>query len=333
MVQADVILLSMDRDSPQLADHPDLGRRLMLFAVIAITLLLGCVPASDSHSVPLAVWGRHGMDKGRFIRPRAIAIDSHDELFIADKTGMIQRFDRTGHFICSWRMPECRIGMPCGLGIANDGNLLVADTHYYRMLTFTPNGELLSDRTIGGQRGLEPGQFSLVTDVIQDPDGNYYISEYGENDRIQKFDRDRKFLLCFGSHGSEPGQFLRPQCLAFDSDGRLWVSDACNHRIQVFDVTATPPTVVKILGEEGTEPGKLRYPYGIAFGPDGNLYISEYGNHRIQKWTPDGQVLGVWGSVGKGPGQLDQPWGIAFDSLGELHVLDTLNHRVQRCKF
>jgi DNA-binding beta-propeller fold protein YncE len=298
-----------------------------------VATLAGCVPGHSVADQPLSVWGRRGWNRGRFVRPRAIAVGPGDDLFIADKTGLIQRFRRTGEFLNSWRMPECRIGMPCGLGISLDGNLLVADTHYHRVLTFTPEGQPLPQRTLGGQRGIEPGQFGLLTDVIQDRDGNYYVSEYGDNDRIQKLDPDGGFLCQFGSHGSEPGQFLRPQCLALDDQGLLWVTDACNHRIQVFDVSSDTPRAVHQLGHAGSKPGELRYPYGIALAPTGELYLSEYGNHRLQKWTREGEVLGVWGSVGREPGQLDQPWGIALDSIGELHVLDTLNHRVQRCRF
>jgi DNA-binding beta-propeller fold protein YncE len=38
-----------------------------------------------------------------------------------------------------------------------------------------------------------------------------------------------------GDEGSEPGAFLIPHGLAVDSRGMLYVVDAGNHRIQVFD--------------------------------------------------------------------------------------------------
>ena len=52
------------------------------------------------------------------------------------------------------------------------------------------------------------GEFQFVTDAAQDAEGNYYVAQYGEYDRIQKFSPEREFLLSWGEHGHEPGQFL-----------------------------------------------------------------------------------------------------------------------------
>ena len=116
---------------------------------------------------------------------------------------------------------------------------MVADTHYFRVLFYTPEGRLLEDQTIGGKYGFAPGEFTLVTDYAQDSQGNYYVSEYGEYDRIQKFSPQRKFLFQWGGHGNERGQFARPQDLAVDEHDHIWVADACNDRIQVFDATGS----------------------------------------------------------------------------------------------
>lgn len=300
----------------------------LLLGIVCTTL--GCLPAHVAPVDDVLVWGKRGLNKGRFQKPRAIAIDRNDHLFIADKTGYIQKFDRDGSFLKSWRIPDMQIGLPCGLSISNDGMLLVADTHYFRILTYTPDGMLIPERTIGGSPGTGPGQFGFVTDVVQDAAGNYFVSEYGDFDRIQKFDPQGKFVLQWGGHGSAAGEFLRPQSLAFDSQGRLWVADACNHRIQIFDLSGPIPKVDAILGGEGTELGKLRYPYSIAFDPQENVYVCEMGNHRIQHWRPDGRVIDSWGSAGRGSGEFNQPWAIALDSHASVHVLDTHNHRVQR---
>ena len=74
-----------------------------------------------------------------------------------------------------------------------------------------------------------------MTDAVQDSHGCYYVAEYGECDRIQKFTPTAQYLLQWGGRGREPGQFARPQSLAVDADDHVWVADACNHRIQVFD--------------------------------------------------------------------------------------------------
>lgn len=253
-----------------------------------------------------------------------MAIDEEDHLYIVDMTARIQVFDTEGHFLRGWQTPAHEAGKPTGLSFDRQGNLLVADTHYYRLLIYSPEGELL--KTLGGTAGQKPGEFGLLTDAVQDSCGHYYIAEYGEYDRIQKFDAEGNFILQWGGHGSKPGEFVRPQNLAIDRRDRIWVADAGNHRIQVFD---TEGELVSMWGAAGRELGQLYYPYDLILAEDDCLYVCEYGNHRIQKFTRDGRSLGAWGTNGRGPGQLHNPWALVRDRQGYLYVLDTNNHRVQ----
>ncbi|MFT7639872.1 MAG: sugar lactone lactonase YvrE [Pirellulaceae bacterium] len=278
------------------------------------------------------VWGQRGVTPGSFKKPRAMAIDADDNLYIVDMTARIQVFDRDGNFIRQWNTPASYNGRPSGLTMSRDGNLLVADTHYYQMLVYTPAGELLEKRTIGGTGGNGPGEFGFVTDAIEDSKGNYYIAEYGEFDRVQKFSPAGEYLLEFGGHGKEEGKFVRPQNITIDKNDHLWVADACNHRIQIFDVSLPTPKLVRVWGEPGRELGKMRYPYDLVLDDKGHVYVCEFGNHRIQKFTLDGKSLGAWGVPGREPGEIHQPWAIVRDSAGRIHVLDTYNHRVQRIR-
>lgn len=292
------------------------------FAVLLLCATSGCLSGESSEGV---VWGRRGLSDGRLQKPRAMALDEENHVYLVDMTARIQVFDTQGGFLRGWQTPEHEFGRPTGISIDRRGNVLVADTHYYRVLIYSPEGELL--RTVGGTPGPGPGEFGLVTDVVEDSHGNFYVSEYGDYDRIQKFDADWNFLLQWGGHGSQPGEFVRPQNLLVDEEDNLWVADACNHRIQIFD---SEGNLKKIWGEQGNLPGQLYYPYDLVFDHDGNLLIVEYANHRVQKFTRDGKPLGCWGTHGRQPGQLHNPWALVCDQQGWVHVLDTNNHRVQR---
>lgn len=260
-----------------------------------------------------------------------MTLDQHDELYIVDITGRIQVFDSEGSFKRGWRTPIIKQGKPTGLGIGTDGTLLVADTHYFRMLCYTREGTLLNQRTIGGVHGDGPGQFHFVTDVAQDRRGHYFIGQYGQVDRIQEFDPEGTFLRSWGNQGSAAGEFSRPQALTIDQHGFLWVADACNHRIQVFDVgDSKEPRLVDVWGVAGSAPGQLQYPYGIDFDIDGTLLIAEFGNHRVQRFSRTGEALEAIGKAGSDAGQFQSPWALAIDSRRRLFVLDTMNHRVQR---
>jgi len=317
-----------------------LSRRRILKAGVAgaCAVAAGCIGKHSPQSGKLEkVWGLAGSTPGRMFRPRAVAIDKDDLLYIVDMTPQIQVFTGDGVFVRGWQPPQFDRGRPSGLSFDNAGNLLVCDTHYYRVLVYTPQGELLESQTIGGTCGDGNGEFQFISDVAQDADGSFYVSQWGEYDRIQKLTAERKFLLSWGEHGHEPGQFLRPQKIVIDKSGLIWVTDACNHRVQVFDARGSQAKPVKCWGEQGHEAGRLNYPYDIlldeaalAGQSGGYVYLCEYGNHRVQKFTTDGQFVGSFGTNGRREGELDQPWGITRDSKQRMYVLDTYNHRVQR---
>jgi DNA-binding beta-propeller fold protein YncE len=302
--------------------------RLATLQGICALLLVAAAGCGGPSEQPEVLWGHRGVQNGDMVRPRAIAIDARDRLFIVDYTARIQSYDRDGNYLgVTWTTPDYRDGRPSGLSIARDGNLLVSDSHYHCFRIYNAEGK--EKRCFGGQGGTEPGQLGYVSDVVQDEDGYFYAAEFGENQRISKFDENGHFVACWGSPGSEPGQFARVRALALGPDGNLYAADACNHRIQVFTRTGQ---LVRYWGGPGAEPGQLSYPYDLAFNAAGQLYVVEYGNHRVQKFTTEGVSLGTWGGPGSAPGKLHCPWALAVDSKGRVHVVDSENHRVQRIR-
>jgi sugar lactone lactonase YvrE len=302
-------------------------RRRAVFAGLLIgASIVGCGGPS---ATPEVVWGRKGYQPGDIVRPRAIAIDPQDRLYIVDFTARIQVYDTDGKYLGpSWTTPDFRNGRPSGLSIDRDGHLIVSDSHYHCFRIYDTDGREL--RKLGGEAGPEPGHFSYVSDVVQDADGFYYVSEFSANERITKLGAEGQLVKCWGEKGTEPGQFNHVRALALGPDGLLYVADACNHRIQVF---TRDGTLERTWGEPGDGPGQLGYPFDLAFGQTGELYVAESGNHRVQKFTAAGQSLGTWGGPGRTPGQLHNPWALAVDSKGRVHVVDTENHRIQRIRF
>jgi len=302
------------------------GATLLFQGLLALSLVAHAGCDLKGRSQPDLVWGVHGIKAGHLYKPRAAAFDAQNNLFLADLTDRIQVFDRDGAYLRGWRTPEFNVDGPSGLTVDRYGRLLVADTHFYRVLVFSPSGELLFQ--IGdGVQGTTPGRFGYPTDVVIDRAGNFYVAEYGDNDRIQVFTPEGKWLRQWGGHGYEPGEFLKPRSLAIDENERLYVADSCNHRIQVFDKEGK---LLNAWGSRGDQAGQMCFPYDVAIGPDHALYVCEYGNHRVQKFSLDGQSLALWGSAGRGPGQLYNPYALAVDSRGYVSVADSNNHRVQR---
>jgi ABC-type Fe3+ transport system permease subunit/sugar lactone lactonase YvrE len=295
--------------------------RNLSVALVAMLLLAGC---GGGGARPDAIWCETGTGKGQVVYPRAIAYSPSDNtFFICDRLARIQQLDARGQFIREWRMPEWDTGKPVGLTVGPDGNLWVPDTHYHRVIVYTPDGREIRRF---GSFGKEPGQFVLPTDIAFDSDGLVYISEYGDNDRIQVFDQEGRILRQIGRFGPGDGEFSRPQGIAIVGD-LLYVTDSCNHRINVFK---TDGTFVRNFGTVGSELGQFRFPYGIDVDPKGRLVICEFGNNRIQLVDPQtGRGLAQWGGGGREPGQLAYPWAVAVDRDSRVVAVDAGNNRLQ----
>ena len=96
-------------------DRRDFGRLAVGGLIAAARRLLRRL---DRDSPPDKVWGKLGAGNGQFSKPRAIAIDANDQLYIVDMTARIQVFDADGKFIRAWQTPEHANGRPTGLTIS-----------------------------------------------------------------------------------------------------------------------------------------------------------------------------------------------------------------------
>ncbi|MCH2589183.1 MAG: hypothetical protein MK004_12030 [Planctomycetales bacterium] len=298
------------------------GRVFPRLTVAVVALLpVGCADSDSPQLVPRQVTRKSIPSAGSTIpAPRAVTTSPDNTLYLLDNAGRVLVFDRDGNSLRQWNMPESDVGNPEGICVLSDGNIAVADTHYHRVVVFDDVGHV--QRMIG-QEGQGDGDFFWPVAVIEDDRGHRFVSEYGGANRVQKFDRDWNHLLTFGGIGDQPGEFQRPSGMVWHA-GRLYIVDAFNDRIQVFDGDGQ---FVEILGTRD-ESGRLHYPYDIALGPDQNLWVIEYGAGRISRFSLEGDLLGRFGSTGSGPNQFGTPWGLAIDSKRRIWVADTRNHRL-----
>lgn len=294
-------------------------------AAAAVTLPAGCGSTADT--VPdaksvIATFGSVGLSDGLFYYPRSIAIAPNGKMFVDDRTGRIQRFSADGRFEKSWYTPEHKKGMPVGLCAAPDGKLFVADTHYSRILIYDQDGQIL--KTFG-EPGTEPGKLGLPTDLAIDKDGNIYISQMIEINRISKFDKDFNFIKDFGGPDAGEASLSRPTGLTIDKDNTLWVADAVHDRLVAFSLDGQ---LLRTFGTTGNQPGQFRYPYDTALLPDGTLVVAEFGNSRLQQIDKEGHSLRVWGRWGGKVGQIAAPWGVGAAG-NKVYAVDSGNNRVQ----
>lgn len=290
---------------------------------IGMLLLVGCgLPTPAPYSGDFA-FGYHGSRPGQLSFPRAVCATRKGWLFVIDRTGRVVRFSQDGRFSHAWQLPAWENGTPTGLCEAADGRLLIPDSHYHRVLEYDQDGNLLDQ---WGSYGTGNGQFIYPTDIEIDREGNLYVAEYGEVDRVQVFGPDRRFLRAWGRFGSAPGEFHRPMGLALTSCDELVVADTVNHRLQVFDLNGT---LLRVIGSSGHKAGQLLYPYDVAVDAQDRIFVCEYGTHRVQAFARDGTWLAAWGGPGSALGQLANPWGLCTLPPDRIYIADYRNHRIQ----
>jgi ABC-type Fe3+ transport system permease subunit/sugar lactone lactonase YvrE len=271
------------------------------------------------------ILGERGAGPGQFNKPRSLAVDRQDNLYVVDLTGRVQKFAPDGTFLLAWQMPETDLGRAKGMGLDAAGRVIVIEPHYSRVNHFLPDGRLALQ---WGTHETNGGQLAFPRAVAVNSRGELWISEYGRAERVQRFSPDgSRLVFRREAAGAGPGQFNRVEGLAMAPGDHVYLADSCNHRIQVLDAAGEP---VRTFGRPGSGLGELSYPYDVRLDAAGRVFVCEFGNSRIQVFTPDGIPLEIIGGPGAAPGRFNNPWSIAFDSHDNLYVADALNHRVQK---
>ena len=296
--------------------------RLMSLSFVLL-LAGGCAKASAVAPLPSPqVIGGPGKGDGLFHQPRAITALADGSCVVIDRSGRVQCFDADGGVRTSFSLPEYSNGQPIDCTASPWGTLLVADTHYARVIEFTFEGVEL--RRIGVGSGLE-----IVRGIAVGLDETIYVADYGAEDRVHRFDRAGNHLGTLGRRGEGEGEFLRPEGLAIGEGGDLFVIDCGHHRVLRFRPDGT---YVSTFGEFGDEDGHFTFPMDITATPDRTLYVVDFQGNRVQRFSADGTCLGVFGGAGYGKGRLATPRGVAVnqtDAGDRIYVADTNNHRVQ----
>lgn len=187
----------------------------------------------------------------------------------------------------------------------------------------------------GGGNQAAPGAgtrseaFNRPTDIAFDRDGNVYIADgMGTNNRIAVFNRDGNWARGWGQTGSGPGQFNKIRGIVSDAAGNLYVADAGNNRIQVFDGQGTFKSEITGIGSPQAlciTGGSPQYLYSSNSNDAESMERGE-----IYKIGLDGKVVGRFGKAGKVPGEFGMVNALDCRTDNTLWVGEVWNWRAQK---
>lgn len=154
------------------------------------------------------------------------------------------------------------------------------------------------------------------------PDGRIFVAD-SENNQVQVFDRNGKWLAKFGKLGRDAGEFYYPTGILVRNN-KLYVADMLNSRIQILSLDG------KYLG---VIPDKQKHG-NLTIGPltlnqdkQGNMYVTTLG-HEVLVFDKDDKFVRKFARPGEGPGEVNYPFGVAPDNDGNVWVADSNNGRI-----
>jgi len=215
----------------------------------------------------------------RLTNPVNIFIDDDGTKYIADPTaGSIFVFDRNDNLIAMFGQ-ESKInpidvvvrGMRCYVTDFGSNQVVVLDKTTGKEITRI--GEESKRQGQAEPLGeLPAGEFSLISDLALDQQGNIYVTDKA-GARITQFDESGIFKRTIGRLGDNIDEFVRPKGIAIDKESRIWVVDAATEVAKIYNQQAQ---LLLFFGLPGNEPGMMNLPAKIILNYDNVEFFQQY---------------------------------------------------------
>jgi DNA-binding beta-propeller fold protein YncE len=233
---------------------------------------------------PIVVFDRDGKflrfwGDGLVKKAHGLRIDRQDNVWITDVGDhLVRKFDRDGKLLLTLGkqgvpgIGRTQFNQPTDVAVTSSGAFYVSDGYgNSRVVKFGADGRFLME---WGKKGPGRGEFNLPHAICLDSRGRIYVGDR-ENNRIQVFDPEGKFLAIWTEGGAPFGLFPA-------ADGRLFVADGRANRVTIL---SSEGKALARWGETGAAPGQFNLPHALCVDSRGDVYVAEINGQRIQKFA------------------------------------------------
>ncbi len=257
------------------------------------TLWANCFVVADANGNITETWSQWD---NIFKRPHAVYISPYDAekrvYVVDDHQHAIYVFANDGKRLLQtigtpsvWGADGTHFNRPTYMDFFPNGSFVVADGYNgNRVAKFDKDNKFLMD---WGQRGTpaqgqtekRPGYFNNVHGVAVDTRTNRVFVNDRNNNRIQVFDENGKYLDEW-SFGEEPGDV---HSFIITADNFLWAADRGTSKMLKYSLDGK---FIYSWGTWGDFPGGMWGVHGLATDPDGNFYTAAVDSGGAQKFRP-----------------------------------------------
>ncbi|CAF0960419.1 unnamed protein product [Adineta steineri] len=280
-----------------------------------------------------------GSQSNQLNYPSSLSFDHSGNIFVADEeNARIQKFLlMKDSFAVSFNQPKF-----CSTAIRNSNGITFADRsivgRFPTAIFVNKNNTVYvanrENNTIlmWHEESVNPtkiisGNFTNPYSLFVTLNGDIYIDDGKENDRVQKWSAEtNNFITVMNVESSCWGLFV-------DISDTLYCSLYNHHQVvkrSLNDPVMNSNRVAAGTGINGSDSNQLARPHGIFVDVNLDLYVADCGNDRVQLFQP-GESNGITlaGSLTYPTTiSLDCPSGIVLDAERYLFIVDQNNHRI-----
>jgi len=267
---------------------------------------------------------------------RDVAVDGSGNIWVVDAWAQhLIKFNSSGNRVSELGVTynsgsgNDRFSDPYSIAFDSAGNIYISDGNNHRIQVFNSSGVYSTTIGVTGISGSDNIHFNHPRRIAIDSNNRLYVAD-ADNHRVQILDVSNLSSITYmatigvsGVSGSDNAHFNSPQGVAMDmTRGRIYVADANNWRVQVFDYAT--------LGYQTTLTG-LGYTVDVAVDVTGNLYVADDWT-QVRQFDSNLNYVRTYGTAGvpylTDGSHYNRPNGLAVALDGSIYISEDWGRRL-----